>query len=288
MWSRKRAAEARRRAVALAFGLVSIGLLGFVTASGPLVRAADVTLVLHGRFMPPTGWSLTPGNETDPGPSRSANFGDRVTMQLTSDDGMPHIFWIDYNGNGVIDAGEPESPQFTGTILYTFDALRAGTFTYWCAIHAPSMRGAWVTNASTDSTPPTISAVAVNPDPQVPGGTVNISAQATDNVAVANVSVHILGPSFDANLTMTRLGPSSFYLSRAFMNPGTYAYTVWARDATGNVQSRQGSFEIAVQPPPGVDSVTWLLVGGLIAAAALAIGVFFWRRGRLRSREPPR
>ena len=120
------------------------------------------------------------------------------------------------------------------------------------------------------------------------GHTVNISAQATDNVAVANVSVHILGPSFDANLTMTRLGPSSFYLSRAFMNPGTYAYTVWARDATGNVQSRQGSFEIAVQPPPGVDSVTWLLVGGLIAAAALAIGVFFWRRGRLQRRDPPR
>ena len=238
--------------------------------------------------MPPTGWSLTPGNETDPGPSRSANFGDRVTMQLTSDDGMPHIFWIDYNGNGVIDAGEPESPQFTGTILYTFDALRAGTFTYWCAIHAPSMRGAWVTNASTDSTPPTISAVAVNPDPQVPGGTVNISAQATDNVAVANVSVHILGPAFDANLSMTPLGPSSFYLSRAFIDPGTYAFTVWARDAAGNVQSLQGSFEIAVPPPAIVDPVLVILLGALVVATALAIGVFLWRRGRLRSGDPPR
>ena len=288
MWSRKRAAEARRRAVALAFGLVSIGLLGFVTASGPLVRAADATLVLHGRFTPPTGWSLTPGNETDPGPMLSVNFGDRVTIQLTSDDAMPHIFWIDYNGNGVIDAGEPESPQFTGTILYTFDALRAGTFTYWCAIHAPSMRGAWVTNASTDSTPPTISAVAVNPDPQVPGGTVNISAQATDNVAVANVSVHILGPAFDANLSMTRLGPSSFYLSRAFIDLGTYAFTVWARDAAGNVQSRQGSFEIAVPPPAIVDPVLVILLGALVVAAALAIGVFLWRRGRLRSGDPPR
>src|SRR5881628_2054345 len=191
-------------------------------------------------------------------------------------------------GNGVIDAGEPESPQFTGTILYTFDALRAGTFTYWCAIHAPSMRGAWVTNASTDSTPPTISAVAVNPDPQVPGGTVNISAQATDNVAVANVSVHILGPAFDANLSMTRLGPSSFYLSRAFIDPGTYAFTVWARDAAGNVQSLQGSFEIAVPPPAIVDPVLVILLGALVVATALAIGVFLWRRGRLRSGDPPR
>ena len=288
MWSRKRAAEARRRAVALAFGLVSIGLLGFVTASGPLVRAADVTLVLHGRFTPPTGWSLTPGSETDPGPMLSANFSDPVTIQLTSDDGMAHIFWIDYNGNGIIDAGEPESPQFTGTIQYTFDALRAGTFTYWCAIHAPSMRGTWVTNASTDSMPPTISVVAVNPDPQVPGGTVNISAQATDNVAVTNVSVHIVGPSFDANLTMTRLGPSSFYLSRSFMSAGTYAFTVWARDGAGNVQSRQGSFEIAVPPPSPVDSVFWVFVGGPVLAAALAIGVFFWRRGRRRRRDSPR
>jgi len=117
---------------------------------------------------------------------------------------------------------------------------------------------------------------------------VNISAQATDNVAVANVSAHIVGPSFDANLSMTRLGPSSFYVSRAFMNPGKYAFTVWARDEAGNVQSRQGSFEIAVPPPPPVDSGFLVLVGALVAAAALAIGVFFWRRGRLRSRELPR
>ena len=288
MWSQTRAPEAWGRAVALALSLAAIGLLGVASAHAPLVQVADVTLHLYGRFAPPTGWSPTPGNETDPGPMLSANFGDHIALQLTSDDGMPHIFWIDYNGNGVIDAGEPESPQFTGTIWFMFDALRAGTFTYWCAIHAPSMRGTWVTNASTDSIPPTISAVSVNPDPQVPGGTVNISAQATDNVAVANVSAHIVGPSFDANLSMTRLGPSSFYVSRAFMNPGKYAFTVWARDEAGNVQSRQGSFEIAVPPPPPVDSGFLVLVGALVAAAALAIGVFFWRRGRPRSRDPPR
>jgi len=288
VWSQPRAPEAWGKAVARAFGLAAIGLLVVATAYAPPVQGADVTLHLYGRFAPPTGWSFTPGNETDPGPSISANFGDRVTIQLTSDDGMPHIFWIDYNGNGVIDAGEPESPQFTGTILYTFDALRAGTFTYWCAIHAPSMRGTWATNASPDSTPPTISAVAVNPDPQVPGGTVNISAQATDNAAVTNVSVHIVGPSFDANLTMTRLGLSSFYLSRTFMNPGTYAFTIWARDQAGNFQSRQGSFEIAVLPPASGDSVPVILIGALVVAAALAVWVLFRRRGRLRSRNPPR
>jgi len=263
---------------------VAVVLLGFLAVSAPNARAAGVTVHLYGRILAPTGWSLTRGNETDPGPLLSVNQGDRVTMQLTSEDAAAHIFWIDYNGNNIIDTGEPESPQFTGTIQFTFDALQAGTFTYWCAIHAPSMRGTWVTNAAPDTTPPSISAVAANPATQVPGGTVNISAQATDNVAVTNVSVHVVGPSIDANMTMTRLGASSFFLSRAFNNPGTYAFTVWARDAAGNFQSRQGSFDIAVPPSPGVDLGFWILLGALVAAAILVIGVVLRRRRRVPKR----
>jgi len=278
--SGQRALEGRLRAGSLASCLTAIVLLGFLIVSAHPANAADVTIRLYGRFVPPTGWSLTPGNETDPGPSLSVNVGDRVTMQLTSEDGTTHIFWIDYNGNGVIDGSEPESPQFTGTITFTFDALQPGTFTYWCAIHQPAMRGTWVTNASTDSTPPIISAVASNPGIQVPGGPVNITAEATDNVAVTGVFVHIVGPSLDANLTMMRFAASSFYVNRTFMELGTYAFTVWARDGAGNYQSRQGSFVVALRPPPGLDSRYSILLGAILAVAAVALAVVIIRRRR--------
>jgi hypothetical protein len=214
------------------------------------------------------------------------NQGDRVTILLTSDDGMNHVFWIDYNGNGAIDPDEPESNQFngtTGTIQFVFDALRSGTFTYWCAIHWPTaMWGVWTTNASTDTIPPMISALAASPPRQLPGGAVNITAQVTDNVAVANVSVHIVGPSLDANLTMTRLGASLFYLNRTYTAIGTYQFTVWARDAARNLQSSQGSFDIGAPPPSAADSNYLILVGSIAVLAGLGFGLLIWRRGRAR------
>ena len=153
--------------------------------------------------MTPTGWSVTPGNESDPGPRISVNQGDRISMQLTSEDGTPHIFWIDYDNDGVIDGNEPQSPQFTGSTSFAFDALQPGTFTYWCAIHKPVMRGTWVTNVS-DITPPTIASVAAVPPRQVPGGFVNLTATVTDDSAVTAVAVRVVGPSLDVNLTMAR------------------------------------------------------------------------------------
>jgi hypothetical protein len=260
--------------------LIVAALVAILAVHAPTAKAADVTFHLYGRFTPPTGWSVTPGNETDPGPGFTVDQGDHVSIQLTGEDGTSHIFWIDYNGNGVIDADEPASPQFTETIWFTFDALRPGTFTYWCAIHQPTMRGSWVTNASPDTAAPAVAAVAANPATQIPGGAVNLTAQVTDNVGVTNVSAHIVGPSFEANLTMTRFEPSSFYLNRTLSDAGTYTYTIWARDAAGHFASRGGSFTIAAPAAPVQDARYLIAVGALVAVAVLAAGIVIRQRSR--------
>ena len=254
-------------------------MFGLLVSRTPSVAAAGVTIQLYGRFMTPTGWSVTPGNESDPGPLISVNRGDRVTMQLTSEDGTPHIFWIDYDNDGTIDAGEPQSLQFTGSTSFTFDALQAGTFTYWCAIHKPVMRGTWVTNAS-DITPPTIASVAAVPARQAPGGFVNLSAGVTDDTAVTTVSVHVVGPALDVNLTMARGALDEWYLNRTYESPGAYSFTIWAGDARGNVQSRGGSFSIGTTEGGSFDYGPLLIVS--IAVISATLGLLIWASRRRR------
>src|SRR5437867_7408737 len=113
-------------------GLALLLVLGLVI--GPLLvvarpaQGASKSFDLYGDGT--TGWGFTSGGESIPGPTITVDQGDSVTMHLFSDDAAPHQFHIDYDGDGVADAGEPLSPVFSGPITYTFTAGTAGTFTY--------------------------------------------------------------------------------------------------------------------------------------------------------------
>ena len=129
-----------------------IGLTAVLHSGG---RAANVTIALSGSAF--GGWGFSSDEETNPGPTIVVSLGDRVTMQLTSSDRAFHDFWIDYDGDGVVDPGEPISDPFGNTAgTFTFDATVEGTFTYYCSIHCGSpcnpassrMRGTWVTTAA--------------------------------------------------------------------------------------------------------------------------------------------
>ncbi len=135
--------------------LLAVGLLAaLVTVTSPEVRAAHVTFHLYGKAT--TGWGLSPGGETNPGPTLTVNLGDQVTLLLTDEDGgttAGHAFWVDYDKNNVPDSNEPNSPVFTSTIYYNFTASVAGTAPYYCTVHSipgsssSPMRGTWITNA---------------------------------------------------------------------------------------------------------------------------------------------
>lgn len=187
-------AELRLGAGAAALALASLLLAAFVSVSSPGVQAAHVTFHLYGKAL--SGWGLTPGGETNPGPTLQVNEGDAVTMILTDEDAGStggHGFWVDYNRNGLADAGEPSSPTFISTIYYNFTAGGAASGTYYCTVHSnPSsptspMRGTWITNGA-----PVTRFLAPSGGTDWTGGTSHdVRFNVTDDGPLANVRAWI-------------------------------------------------------------------------------------------------
>src|SRR2546430_15087539 len=127
-----------------------------------MTRGASVGISLFGSHT--NGWGFMSNSETIPGPTISVNQNDVVTLSLAATDGLSHQFLLDYNGNGVADAGEPVSAIFSSTTQITFTASVAGSFKYICTIHPTVMYGTW--NTASANTPPTVSALSAAPMPR--------------------------------------------------------------------------------------------------------------------------
>ena len=142
------------------------------------------------------------------------------------------------------------------TVTRTFTALGPYSFIVWGVDPAgnAALRSGGFTIA--DRTAPNIASVAAIPATATPTGILSITAQVTDNAGVATVNAHVTGPTFDENLTMSLGTDGSWYVNRTYTNRGSYAFTVWAVDASGNAASGSGSFSIAQGPalpaPSGV------------------------------------
>ncbi len=105
-----------------------------------------------------------------------------------------------------------------------------------------------------DTTPPVIADVAATPPTQTAGGTVTLSANVTDDVAVASVSVNVTQPDgTHVNRTMVRGAGDAYSDTATWSQVGTHPFVVSALDAAGNPASATGSFEIvAANLPPTV------------------------------------
>ena len=129
----------------LIFGLTIAGLLPLVLAQP--ARAANVALPL---FASAAGWGSTSGGEANPGPTFVVYRNDQIDVTLTSDDGLPHGLWIDYNGDGIPNSGDYISPKTSATqnpIQFSFPADVAGQFTYYDQ-SIPLNTGTWSTRAN--------------------------------------------------------------------------------------------------------------------------------------------
>jgi hypothetical protein len=95
------------------------------------------------------------------------------------------------------------------------------------------------------------SSLPLDTDPSF--GWVNITGDATDNVAVQTVLLNITNPSGSFTNTLMNAGipPEYYYNSTtAFSQHGNYSYFIWVNDSSGNTNtSQQATFSM----PPNWD-----------------------------------
>ena len=145
---------------------------------------------------------------------------------------------------------------------YYYDAwntnVAPGTYNYTVYANDTSGNQAVPKSASfkvIDIIAPVIANLSDIPDPVDYGAVINISADVTDNVAVGTVIVDING----MNYTMTITGGNSYYYAAWGTNvtPGTYNYTVYANDTSGNQAVPQsGNFLVVDRVVPVINSIT--------------------------------
>lgn len=117
--------------------MLLVGVLGATFV--PKAKATTWNFHLYGKAS--LGWSFLKGQENGVSPTIQVYQEDKVNLTLTSDDGLPHQFFVDYNNNDVIDAGKPAPSTFTTTTTFSFIAGTLGNFTYRCAVHPLVMFG---------------------------------------------------------------------------------------------------------------------------------------------------
>ena len=110
-----------------------------------------------------------------------------------------------------------------------------------------------------DDTPPSISNIVANPSTQTSGGYVNVSCTIIDNGAgVDGVYLEVIYPDCStANFTMHHKPCTTYYRKEIYTLPGTYFFTIYAKDNLGNaVKSGVYYFTIVSENSPPVTTYT--------------------------------
>jgi plastocyanin len=208
-----------------------------------------VGFALFGRVLTPAGWGFTSTTVTSPGPRLAVDPGANVTMKLTSGDGAQHTWFVDYNGNGTPDPGEPVSPAFTAQITFSFIATTMpGNYTYWCSIHFGMMLGTFQvrtvhdagasalhTSRNTAYSGVTANPVQVNVTAMNPGGfteTFAVYAKANSTL-IGNMTITLAART---NQTVT------FTWNPQLLARGNYILTANATRVTGETNFANNQF----------------------------------------------
>lgn len=120
-----------------------------------------------------------------------------------------------------------------------------------------------------DTTPPSYSYVTESADPLAVNGTEIITISGVVDVSgIQTVLLEFEG----TNHTMTNLGNGTWvYATWTLNSTGTYPYTIYIQDISGNWKAITGSIKVS-KPIPAF----WLPL--IIVGVMISIGIFLWRR----------
>src|SRR5437899_11125569 len=137
-------------AVGSTFLSTSIDPVGVVAAAPsplpPRTGVLPVNFTLYGNAS--RGWGFSAATISNPGPNVTVYYGDTVNLTLIGNDlQTSHSWFIDYDNSMTPTDDEPNSPPFNGPaepslIVWSFQALQPGNWTYRCGMHPNSMTGA--------------------------------------------------------------------------------------------------------------------------------------------------
>jgi glutamine cyclotransferase len=179
-----------------------------------------------------------------------------VSANVTDDTALAGV-WIELFDPAMVSFINTSMSYDTMNALYYHDSAYVAIGTWSFTIWASDTNNNWASAQGnfdiTDGTPPTIVNSLAQPSPQEMGGSVNISAIVSDNVAVFDAFVEIIRPDLTllGNFSMTFDAISGrYYYESSYVDLGTHTFTIWAQDTNANYNNDAGSFDIVDTTPP--------------------------------------
>ena len=224
--------------------------------------------------------SVTVANDTTPptvsltAPSNNATVSGTVTISASASDNVA-VSRVEFYLNGLLVSTDSAAPY---SCIWNTSTVVNGSYTWsaraYDAAGNVGQSGAVSVTVANDTTPPTASLTAPGNNATV-SGTVAISANASDNVAVSRVEFYQNGTL----LSSGSVAPYSYSWNTTTVANGAYTLTAKAYDAAGNVgQSANIAVTVNNQSSPRVN-VALQANGGVATASSTNTGANFTPAG---------
>ncbi|UCG68475.1 MAG: hypothetical protein JSV09_11765, partial [Thermoplasmata archaeon] len=200
-------------------------------------------------FVPDSGYIILSVDDNPPELSNLTDTPDpqgsggnvNITVDVTDDYNVESV-WVNitYPNSSWINASM--LPGSGDGWFYNTSYIDLGIYSYtvWANDSSDNWNstGPGTFNITGDGVLPEFSNLLDFPDPQNPGGNVNITVDVTDNMGVGLVWVNITFPNGTwNNVSMVKGSGDNWYYNDSYTDPGTYSYTVWANDTSDNYNS---------------------------------------------------